>query len=83
MKMTKGQFKEALKTAINTRNYREIGSMTEYMRFSLGMNYHQTFDLVSRLIPSMDLPTWDEILYEVDNLDTDNPFTYAQAQADC
>lgn len=63
------RLKSALQIAIETRDLDTIRGVVDRMRFRFGMNYRETFDMVSRLT-GVDEPTWDQLLADIDSLES-------------
>jgi len=57
--------KEAIEKAVRERNPILAGRVADFCWFRLGWNYQKTFDEVFA-ITGIDLPAWDELLYEAD-----------------
>ena len=57
--------KEAIEKAVRTRNPTLAGRVSDFCWARLGWNYQRTFEEVAK-ITGIDLPTWDELLYEAD-----------------
>lgn len=62
MKLT--ELSEAVARA--PKDARLAGQVADFCRFTLGMNYKQTFELVRRRHPDLDEADWDQLLAEAD-----------------
>ena len=48
-----------------------VKATADFCRFRLGLNYQQTLDLVRKVLPEMDEAKWDNLLYQVDEMESD------------
>ena len=42
-------------------------SVAEFMRFSLGLTYEQSYRMACKAIPNLDRPAFDEMMQEADH----------------
>ena len=57
---------DAITKAVRDNDARAAGVVADVCRFRLGMNYDQILERVRQQYPDLDIPSWDELLYEAD-----------------
>ena len=56
-----------IKKAFETKNFKDIGLIIDFLRFNHGLNYNQTYQTLSLCKKfKMSFDEYEEILYEVD-----------------
>ena len=56
---------EAIKKAVNEKNYTIAGKVSDFLRDKFNMNYNEVYEYVNKLI-QIDRADWEELMYESD-----------------
>ena len=65
------KLKDAIIQAIEKNNAGSVGRITDYIRFNLGFNYNQTYNLFNKLT-GINKADFDQLLYECDYYESAN-----------
>lgn len=64
---------DKIREAIKHQDATLAGRIADRLRYRHGLNYAQSFEIVKKAAPDIELPDWDALLYEADDLDSRRP----------
>lgn len=60
------QVDDLIREAVKKEDVAALAAATDHLRFTLGLNYRQTFERAQLVVPELELPEWDQLLAKLD-----------------